>query len=83
MRARMDLATTIAKWGGRTVAGLGFVAGVVLLLLWLAGKFTPKVPTTEVAAAAPRKAADGKTVPVPSGPIAAHRIGGRVHPRSA
>ena len=32
------------QWGGRAVVLLGFAAAVVVLLLWLAGKFAPKVP---------------------------------------
>ena len=42
---------------------LGFSAGVVLLMLWLAGKFAPKVPST--AAAQPRPSpVEGRVVPV-------------------
>ena len=33
-------------WVGRGVILLGFAAGVVLLMLWLAGKFSPKVAET-------------------------------------
>jgi RND family efflux transporter MFP subunit len=32
------------RWIGGGLAALGFAAGVVLLMLWLAGKFSPKVP---------------------------------------
>ena len=34
----------LIRLGARTVVLLGFAAGVVVLLLWLAGKFSPKVP---------------------------------------
>lgn len=42
----MTLATQLQKWsrwGGRSVLFLGFTAAVILLVLWLAGKFAPKV----------------------------------------
>jgi RND family efflux transporter MFP subunit len=32
------------RWIGRAAVLLGFASGVVLLMLWLAGKFAPKVP---------------------------------------
>jgi membrane fusion protein, multidrug efflux system len=35
------------RWGARAVALLGFAAGVVVLMLWLAGKFSPKVPAAD------------------------------------
>jgi membrane fusion protein, multidrug efflux system len=43
----MMIATLLAKWArwvGRAAVLLAFAAGVVVLLLWLAGKFAPKVP---------------------------------------
>lgn len=43
----MTLATVLTKgmrWGSRVVVLLVFTAGVVVLMLWLAGKFSPKVP---------------------------------------
>ena len=33
------------RWSGRAAVLLGFVAGVVAIMLWLAGKFEPKVPS--------------------------------------
>jgi RND family efflux transporter MFP subunit len=33
-----------ARWGGRAAVLLGFAAGVIFLMLWLAGYFAPKVP---------------------------------------
>ncbi len=39
------LAVGGGRWAVRTAVFLGFAAGVVVLLLWLAGKFSPKVPT--------------------------------------
>jgi RND family efflux transporter MFP subunit len=41
---RADLLRWLARWGGRAAILLGFAAGVVVLMLWLAGRFTPKVP---------------------------------------
>ncbi|HVX60184.1 MAG TPA: efflux RND transporter periplasmic adaptor subunit [Pirellulales bacterium] len=34
-----------ASWASKTIAALAFVAGVAVLLLWLAGKFAPKTPS--------------------------------------
>jgi RND family efflux transporter MFP subunit len=39
-----------ARWGGRAAVLLGFTAGVVLLMLWLGGRFTAKVPGGTAAA---------------------------------
>lgn len=36
----------LAKWTVRFVLFIAFAAGVVVLILWLAGKFMPKVPST-------------------------------------
>jgi membrane fusion protein, multidrug efflux system len=36
--------TQLTRWVGRLAILLGFAAGVVILMLWLAGKFSPKVP---------------------------------------
>lgn len=50
------------RWVGRVAIFVGFAAGVIGLLLWLAGKFSPKVssqvPAAEIAPVA------GTTVPV-------------------
>jgi RND family efflux transporter MFP subunit len=47
MRNNMALHTPVSRhwiaWTGRALVGLGFLAGVTVLLLWLAGKFEPKV----------------------------------------
>ena len=34
------------RWGGRILVLLAFAVGVIVLILWLAGKFAPKVPAT-------------------------------------
>jgi RND family efflux transporter MFP subunit len=41
-----------ARWGGQTAVLVGFGLGVVVLLLWLAGKFAPKVPSNAATAQA-------------------------------
>jgi membrane fusion protein, multidrug efflux system len=43
---------------------LGFAAGVVLLMLWLAGKFAPKVPVNPPADQRQLSGVDGQVVPV-------------------
>ena len=48
---------------------VGFGAGVVVLLLWLAGKFSPKVPTGPPSAASPSAKAAGPVVPVRLVPV--------------
>ena len=50
MTTRGTLLVRWARWGARTVVLLGFAAGVVVLLLWLAGKFSPKVPVKKATA---------------------------------
>ncbi len=56
----------LTRWtrrGVRAAILLGFSTGVVLLMLWLAGKFAPKVP--ETAATEPRPSpVEGRVVPV-------------------
>ena len=49
------MATLSSRWirgGARAAVLLGFAAGVTLLLLWLAGKFSPKVPAVDATAEA-------------------------------
>ena len=50
MTTRGSLLVRWVRWGARTVVLLGFAAGVVVLLLWLAGKFSPKVPVRNATA---------------------------------
>ena len=57
----MTRATVFSKWkrwGGLTLVLLAFAVGVILLVLWLAGKFAPKVPAKLTTAPAP--SADGQ-----------------------
>jgi membrane fusion protein (multidrug efflux system) len=51
----------LIRWAGRVAVLLGFAAGVVVLTLWLAGKFSPKVPAS-AAHAEPSKV-EGRIVP--------------------
>ena len=49
--------TALVRWvrrGGRAAVLVGFSAGVIVLMLWLAGKFAAKVPVGDTAAASPR-----------------------------
>ena len=48
----------------QAVAFLGFAAGVVVLMLWLAGKFSPKVPATNSAAQSETSRTSAQLVPV-------------------
>jgi len=48
----------------RVATILGFVAGVTLLLLWLAGKFSPKVPPVDTVAESSSSDFQGRLVPV-------------------
>ena len=43
----------LTRWTGRGIVLLGFAAGVVVLMLGLAGRFSPKVPATSRQAQAP------------------------------
>ena len=52
------------RWLGRGAALLGFAAGVVALMLWLAGWFSPKTPTTNAANQALTPTIDGQLVKV-------------------
>lgn len=54
------------RWIGRAVAMLVFAAGVVVLMLWLAGKFAPKVPVASTTSAAQGAEVKGDVVPVRS-----------------
>lgn len=56
-----------ARWVrgiGRLAAMLVFAAGVVVLLLWLAGKFEPKVPVAALGSQAQAAEVQGEVVPV-------------------
>ncbi|MCC7145446.1 MAG: efflux RND transporter periplasmic adaptor subunit [Phycisphaeraceae bacterium] len=48
----------------RAVVAIGFVVGVVVLLLWLAGKFTPKVPAVVVEGMGHEAPTNGQVVTV-------------------
>ncbi len=46
MTTRGTLMMRWTRWMGRTSVLVGFSAGVIVLLFWLAGRFSPKVPVT-------------------------------------
>lgn len=64
MTRRRDVLAVWARSLGRLTAMLVFAAGVVLLMLWLAGKFEPKVPVEALAAPVQAAEVDGEVVPV-------------------
>jgi RND family efflux transporter MFP subunit len=61
---RHDVWVRSVRWIGRLAAMLVFAVGVVLLMLWLAGKFEPKVPVVTVSALTPAAEVKGEVVPV-------------------
>jgi membrane fusion protein, multidrug efflux system len=64
MTTRANLVMRWARWIGQTAVLVAFGAGVVVLLLWLAGKFSPKVPTEGATARAQASDVRGRLVPV-------------------
>jgi RND family efflux transporter MFP subunit len=50
MSTRATILANWLRWSGRIVLLLGFCVGVVALMLWLAGRFSPKVPEATAAA---------------------------------
>jgi RND family efflux transporter MFP subunit len=52
------------QWAGSAAAFCGFAAAVIVLLLWLAGKFSPKVPVAIESPQSPTAAVAGATVQV-------------------
>lgn len=65
MTTRIDFINQSARWAARAGVTVAFAAGVVVLMLWLAGRFSPKVPAATLA--------DSFSEPV-EGPIAEARI---------
>ncbi len=66
MTNRLAALTRWTGWIGRAAVFIIFSVGVVLLLLWLAGKFEPKVSENIAAAAGTTPEIDGQIVPVRS-----------------
>jgi RND family efflux transporter MFP subunit len=64
MTSRYSFSRQLAVWAGRGAVLLAFAAGVVVLLLWLAGKFSPKVPSADAIAQTPTAKSAGRVVPV-------------------
>jgi len=64
MTIRATSFTRAVPWIGRAAVLLAFAASVIVLLLWLAGKFSPKVPATSAAAASSQGfEVEGRAVP--------------------
>lgn len=53
-----------ARWVGRGAILLGFALGVVLLMLWLSGRFSPKIPMRTGASVGRPEPRAGQTAPV-------------------
>ena len=64
MNARREVWARWSRWLGQVLLALFFTAGVVLLLLWLAGKFQPKAPPVADSAAAASVPPGSEIVPV-------------------
>lgn len=64
MKAPNRIGRQALRWLGRSAGVLGFGAAVVVLLLWLAGKFAPKVPGGPADQPAAESALTGRVVPV-------------------
>jgi membrane fusion protein, multidrug efflux system len=47
MTSLINILKQLTRWVGRGVLLLAFAAGVVVLMLWLAGEFSPKLPATK------------------------------------
>ncbi len=61
---RETLLVRVARWGGHAAVLLGFGVGVVLLILWLAGKFSPKVSESATTAQPQVSDVEGRVAPV-------------------
>ena len=64
MMFRTDAPRRWARWIGRAAVLLGFAAVVVLLMLWLAGRFERKVPIPAAVAPAQQPLIAGRVAPV-------------------
>lgn len=62
MAARKDARMGGLKWIGRVAVLLVFSAGVLVLMLWLAGKFSPKVPNSSPSETPPTGQLAGQVV---------------------
>ena len=49
MAVRQTSWRQLTPWIGRGALLLGFAAGVVVIMFWLAGRFSPKVPVSTTA----------------------------------
>ena len=68
------LLAALARWAVGAVLLLGFIAGVIVLMLWLGGKFSPKVPISASPGTGEPKEAVGRVVRAYFRRVAAPRI---------
>ena len=64
MTVRQSSSKQLIRWVGRGAVLLGFTAGVAVLLFWLAGRFSPKVPVNAVGEQAGASRIAGEVVEV-------------------
>ena len=64
MAVRQKSWSQLTPWIGRGVLLLGFAAGVVVIMFWLAGKFSPKVPVSTTADQPEVSGVDGSVIAV-------------------
>ena len=64
MTVRQSSSKQLIRWVGRGAVLLGFTAGVAVLLFWLAGRFSPKVPVNAVGERAGASRIAGEVVEV-------------------
>ncbi len=64
MTTRQTPLKQLPRWLGRGAVLLGFAAGVVVLMLWLAGWFSPKTPATAAASQAQALTIEGQLAQV-------------------
>jgi RND family efflux transporter MFP subunit len=64
MKLNAEAQKRLLRWGSRTLLLVGFAAGVVVLVLWLSGKFSAKVPMDREPAESGPPAANAQIVKV-------------------
>ncbi len=69
MTIRQSPSKRLTRWVGRGAVLLGFAAGVAVLLFWLAGKFSPKVPVNTTAEQPAAERIEGQVVEVRMVPL--------------
>jgi RND family efflux transporter MFP subunit len=69
MTIRQSPSKQLTRWVGRGAVLLGFAAGVAVLLFWLAGRFSPKVPVNTAAEQPEASRTEGHVVEVRMVPL--------------